>query len=72
MENPSRDLINHVLSVKRTINEIMRDRLYIKDFSCKLMQNIYEADDIISSFNVDILLVNIFYLLKRKQTSTNA
>jgi DNA-binding FrmR family transcriptional regulator len=71
MENNSRDVINQILAVKRSINEIMRDRLYIKDFAPKLMQNIYEADDLLQMFNVEILLVNIFNLFQRKPIFTS-
>ena len=64
MENNSRDVINQISAVKRNINDIMRDRLYIKDFAPKLMQNIYEADDLLENFNVEILLVNIFFYFR--------
>ena len=38
-------IVTNILRLKRSINDILRDKLYIKDFSIKLIELLYELDD---------------------------
>jgi hypothetical protein len=57
----NREVINNVLAIKRNINEIFRNRIFIKDFEAKIIRYVYELDDILNCINVDILLVNFYF-----------
>jgi hypothetical protein len=53
----SREIVNEVLSIKKNINETVRERLYIKNFDSKLIDYLCELDDLSSCFNVEIIQV---------------
>ena len=48
-------IVTNILRLKRSINDILRDKLYIKDFSTKLSELLYELDDYSQIISVDIL-----------------
>ncbi len=48
-------IVTNILRLKRSINDILRDKLYIKDFSIKLIELLYELDDYSEIISVDIL-----------------
>ena len=48
-------VINSILTIKRAINDIIRDRAYIKDFQKQIIEHLYEIDDYSKSITVDIL-----------------
>ncbi len=48
-------IVTNILRLKRSINDILRDKLYIKDFSTKLTELLYELDDYSEIISVDIL-----------------
>jgi hypothetical protein len=56
----NKDLILNLMNIKKNMSEIIKDRLYIKDFSSRLMQYLFEVEDLIQEISVDVLLVNIF------------
>ena len=48
-------VINSILTIKRAINDIIRDRAYIKDFQKQIIEHLYEIDDYSKSITVNIL-----------------
>ena len=50
-----KSIVSRILRLKRCINDILRDKLYIKDFSTKLTELLYELDDYSEIISVDIL-----------------
>ena len=48
-------IVTNILRLKRSINDILRDKLYIKDFSTKLSELLYELDNYSQIISVDIL-----------------
>jgi len=50
-----KSIVSRILRLKRCINDILRDKLYIKDFSTKLTELLYELDDYSEIITVDIL-----------------
>ena len=48
-------VINSILTIKRSINDIIRDRAYIKDFQKQIIEHLYEIDDYSKSITVNIL-----------------
>lgn len=48
-------VINNILTIKRAINDIIRDRAYIKDFQKQIIEHLYEIDDYSKSITVNIL-----------------
>ena len=48
-------VINSRLTIKRAINDIIRDRAYIKDFQKQIIEHLYEIDDYSKSITVNIL-----------------
>jgi hypothetical protein len=67
-----KDLINNIMSIKRNIAEIIRDRLYIKNFASRILEYLYELDDITDKITVEVLQVKYFYIFKRKLIYINA
>jgi len=64
-------LINNILILKRNINEIVHNRLFMKNFASKLMDVLCEIDELKYLMNSEIIQVFLFYLFKRKPTYTN-
>jgi hypothetical protein len=67
----NKDLINNILTVKKNINEIVHNRLYMKNFASKLMELLCEIDELKDFINSEIIQVFLFYLFKRKLIYTN-
>ncbi len=67
----TRDLINKILTVKRNINEIVHNRLYVKNYASRLMGLLCEIDELYPVLNSEIIQVNILFLFKRKLTFIN-
>ena len=51
----SKKVTNIILSIKRAITDIIRDRLYIKDFSKQIIEHLYEIDDYSKYITVNIV-----------------
>lgn len=50
-------LIANIISIKKAIGDIIRDRLYIKNFSNKIIELLYELDDYSPRIGVDVIQV---------------
>ena len=49
--NPiQKEIINSIISTKRFITDLLRDRVYIKDFTSKIIPYLYEIDDYSNKF----------------------
>lgn len=57
MDLEAREIINHIMLIKRNIFEISRDRLYVKNFANILIQYLYELEDLAPFITVEILQV---------------
>jgi hypothetical protein len=62
----TRELINNIMNIKRNINETLRDRIYYKNFSSKVLQLLYELDDVKEKINAEVLLVSLFFIYLRE------
>jgi hypothetical protein len=56
--NSNKELINSIMIIKRSIAEIIRDRLYIKNFANRIIELLYELDDMADKITVEVLQVN--------------
>ena len=53
--NSNKELINSITFIKKRICELLKDRLFIKDFTLKIIPLLYDIDDYSKSIDVDIL-----------------
>ncbi len=56
----NKELVNNILAIKRNINEIVHNKLYIKNFATKLMELLCELDEIKDYINSEIIQVFLF------------
>lgn len=54
------NVITTLIDLKKQLNDIMKDRLYIKNFDDRLIQYLCEVDDLKMNINAEIIQV-IFY-----------
>ena len=56
--NPiQKEIINSIISTKRFITDLLRDRVYIKDFTSKIIPYLYEIDDYSTQINSVVLQI---------------
>ena len=53
--NLNKELINSITFIKKRICELLKDRLFIKDFTIKIIPLLYDIDDYSKSIDVDVL-----------------
>ncbi len=53
--------IKDLIAIKRKIKEILKNKIYYKNFSNLLLDKISEIDNIKSSINVEVLLVCLLF-----------
>ena len=51
----NKELITSITFIKKRICELLKDRLFIKDFTLKIIPLLYEIDDYSKNINVDVL-----------------
>ena len=56
--NLYKDTINSIIEIKKSINEIIRDKIYIKNFDKRIYELLNELDDLKNKINVEIIQVN--------------
>ncbi len=62
-KSSNKDLINNIMIIKRNINEVVHNRLYLKNFASKLMDLLCELDEIKDFINSEIIQVFLFIFI---------
>ena len=58
-------IIKQIYPIKRNINEILKNKIYNKNFTENLLEQIYEIDDLKNHITVEVLLVWIKLILEK-------
>jgi hypothetical protein len=56
----TKDQITHILTIKRNINEVIHNRIYLKNFASKLMELLCDLDELKEFMTSEIIQVFIF------------